>query len=337
MWSVEMLRAADLPADALAAAAPDRGDDAHRGDRRAVPRRRRPGPAAGFRPRRPRPRSSPQVSRVVELKSARYTVQRPAQLGAALGGGSPALHEALAAYGLPLGRAFQFRDDLLGVFGDPAVTGKPAGDDLREGKRTVLVAHAYAQTDAAGPGLLRRRLGDPALDADGVRELRQVINESGARQAVEQMIDEAYDEAIGALGEAGDVDGRTGRGTAAARAWLAAAAHRTCVASDRIDSRCSAFAPAAAAAPRRRRCSAPWPGRTSRPRRSRSPSVRAAASGSSASVMARTTQIRRAPASSTSSRVSALMPPIANQGLAAMSAGGATCAAYRTRSRPTGR
>ncbi len=115
-----------------------------------------------------------QVSRVVELKSARYTVQRPAQLGAALGGGRSALHEALAAYGLPLGRAFQFRDDLLGVFGDPAVTGKPAGDDLREGKRTVLIAHAYAQTTPAGRAVLRRHLGDPNLDAEGVRELRRV-------------------------------------------------------------------------------------------------------------------------------------------------------------------
>ena len=73
------------------------------------------------------------------------------------------LYYALGAYGSPLGRAFQFRDDLLGVFGDPQLTGKPAGDDLREGKRTVLVAHAYAHADEAGRQLLLRRLGDPAL------------------------------------------------------------------------------------------------------------------------------------------------------------------------------
>ncbi len=160
---------------------------------------------------------------MVELKSARYTVQRPAQLGAALGGGSPALHETLAAYGLPLGRAFQFRDDLLGVFGDPAITGKPAGDDLREGKRTVLIAHAYAQTDAAGRAVFRSRLGDPALDAEGVRELRQLINDSRAHQAVEQMITEAYDEAIGAL----DGADLTPAGRTALLNLAAAAAHRS--------------------------------------------------------------------------------------------------------------
>jgi geranylgeranyl diphosphate synthase type I len=78
-------------------------------------------------------------------KAARYTVQRPCQIGAALGDGDDQVYFALAAYGSPLGRAFQFRDDLLGVFGDTKLTGKPAGDDLREGKRTVLVAHAFTR------------------------------------------------------------------------------------------------------------------------------------------------------------------------------------------------
>ena len=108
------------------------------------------------------------ANRVVEYKAARYTVQRPAQIGAALGGGDDQLYYALGAYGSPLGRAFQFRDDLLGVFGDTQLTGKPAGDDLREGKRTVLVAHAYAHAGEAGRRLLMDRLGDPDLDADGV-------------------------------------------------------------------------------------------------------------------------------------------------------------------------
>ena len=107
------------------------------------------------------------ASRVVEYKAARYTVQRPCQIGAAIGGGDDELYFALGAYGSPLGRAFQFRDDLLGVFGDPQVTGKPAGDDLREGKRTVLVAHAYAHAGDAGQKLLLQRLGDPGLDETG--------------------------------------------------------------------------------------------------------------------------------------------------------------------------
>jgi len=139
------------------------------------------------------------ASRVVEYKAARYTVQRPCQMGAALGGGDDELYFALGAYGSPLGRAFQFRDDLLGVFGDPKVTGKPAGDDLREGKRTVLVAHTYAHAGEAGQKLLLQRLGDPALDDTGINELQEVIVESGARDAVESMISEYYERALKTL------------------------------------------------------------------------------------------------------------------------------------------
>ena len=134
----------------------------------------------------------------MEYKSARYTVQRPASRSGHRWRRSAAVGDALAAYGSPLGRAFQFRDDLLGVFGDPERTGKPAGDDLREGKRTVLVAHAFAHADEAGRQLLRRLLGDPALDAEGVAELQQVISDSGAREAVETMIAEGYERALGA-------------------------------------------------------------------------------------------------------------------------------------------
>src|SRR4029453_11303479 len=92
---------------------------------------------------------------------------------------------ALGAYGRPLGRDFQSRDDLLGVFGDPAATGKPAGDDLREGKRTVLVAHALAGADEAGRGLVRGRLRAPPLDDEVVQQLRDAITAAGAVDAVE--------------------------------------------------------------------------------------------------------------------------------------------------------
>jgi geranylgeranyl diphosphate synthase type I len=143
-----------------------------------------------------------EASRVVEYKSARYTVQRPCQMGAALGGADERLQSDLAAYGSPLGRAFQYRDDLLGVFGDTEVTGKPSGDDLREGKRTVLVAHAYAHNTPAGQRLIAQRLGDPALDAEGVAALQQAITESGARESVEAMIDECYAGAMTALDRA---------------------------------------------------------------------------------------------------------------------------------------
>ena len=83
-----------------------------------------------------------QAMQVVRYKSAKYSVERPLHVGAVLAGAGPEVVHALSAFGLPLGEAFQLRDDLLGVFGDPSVTGKPAGDDLSEGKRTVLVALA---------------------------------------------------------------------------------------------------------------------------------------------------------------------------------------------------
>ena len=162
------------------------------------------------------------ANRVVEFKSARYTVYRPAQLGAAIGDASAPLLNALAAYGSPLGRAFQFRDDLLGVFGDPTVTGKPVGDDLREGKRTVLVAYALAHTDQAGRRLLADRLGDPGLDEDGVAALQQVITDSGADAAVEAMITGYFEEAVAALDERSiSTSGRAGL-----TALAAAAVHR---------------------------------------------------------------------------------------------------------------
>jgi geranylgeranyl diphosphate synthase, type I len=155
-------------------------------------------------------RALDEASRVVEYKSARYTVRRPLQLGAALGGASDQLLEQLGAFGSPIGRAFQYRDDLLGVFGDSEVTGKPSGDDLREGKRTVLVAQALAGADAAGRKLLDTQIGNPRLDPAGIAELQDVIIASGAREAVEKMIEHDHQEALAALAAADiTADGRT--------------------------------------------------------------------------------------------------------------------------------
>jgi geranylgeranyl diphosphate synthase type I len=137
--------------------------------------------------------------RVARFKAAKYTVERPLHLGAALGGGGPASLEVLTAYGVPLGEAFQLRDDLLGVFGDPAVTGKPAGDDLREGKRTVLIALAVDAATPAGRESLERHLGDPELDDHAVEVLRDVVTSSGAAGAVEAMIQDRLATAVSAL------------------------------------------------------------------------------------------------------------------------------------------
>ncbi len=127
---------------------------------------------------------------VLRAKSARYSVEQPMVLGAAVAGADPAALERCSAIGLPLGEAFQLRDDLLGVFGDPAVTGKPAGDDLREGKRTVLVARALADGDPATRRLLLERLGDPALDPEATARVSAAIATSGAPREVESMIDD---------------------------------------------------------------------------------------------------------------------------------------------------
>ncbi|HRK47970.1 MAG TPA: polyprenyl synthetase family protein, partial [Nocardioides sp.] len=138
---------------------------------------------------------------VLRYKSAKYSIERPLHIGAALAGATAAILGELSAFGLPLGEAFQLRDDLLGVFGDPATTGKPAGDDLIEGKRTVLVALALDSAPPAHAALLDRSLGTP-LSADDVHRLREVIDASGAHAQVEAVIDQLSDVALAALDRA---------------------------------------------------------------------------------------------------------------------------------------
>ncbi|MBX6354493.1 MAG: polyprenyl synthetase family protein [Micromonosporaceae bacterium] len=158
--------------------------------------------------------------KVARYKSAKYTVERPLLFGAALAGARPSLTAAYSGYGRPLGEAFQLRDDILGVFGDPARTGKPVGDDLREGKRTYLVAAALA---AAGPGdraALHAGLGRPDLDPAGVARLQQIITRTGALRRTERRIAALTAAALAAL------DGAVGLQPEAATALaeLAAAA-----------------------------------------------------------------------------------------------------------------
>jgi geranylgeranyl diphosphate synthase type I len=141
---------------------------------------------------------------VLRYKSAKYSIERPLHIGAALAGGGPDTLAGLTSYGLPVGEAFQLRDDLLGVFGDAATTGKPAGDDLVEGKRTVLVALALDAAPTEDAALLDRSLGT-ALDTDEVERMLRIIEASGARGQVESVIGELVDLALAALDKA-DVD-----------------------------------------------------------------------------------------------------------------------------------
>jgi geranylgeranyl diphosphate synthase type I len=139
------------------------------------------------------------ASKVARFKSAKYTVERPLLLGAALADAPAAVRDSYSSFGLPLGEAFQLRDDVLGVFGDPAETGKPAGDDLREGKRTYLVAAAFSALPSGDRAALDAGLGDQGLDDHRVERLRALIRESGALDATERRIDELMTASLAAL------------------------------------------------------------------------------------------------------------------------------------------
>jgi geranylgeranyl diphosphate synthase, type I len=163
---------------------------------------------------------------VIVHKSARYSVQHPLLLGGNLAAASKPVLAAYTAYGNALGQAFQLRDDVLGVFGDPELTGKPAGDDLREGKRTTLVAYALERADAAQVKIVTELLGDPHLDTAGIDRLRTVLVDTGARERVEERISELIDIAREALGDAGGELTKSGRAALATLIDLATARTR---------------------------------------------------------------------------------------------------------------
>lgn len=151
---------------------------------------------------RPAAEQLDRARRVIVYKSAKYSIEAPLTIGASLAGAQPEQVSSLREFGLPLGIAYQLRDDLLGVFGDASLTGKPSGDDLREGKRSVLVALTRSELP---PSVLRtfdELLGDPDLDAHQISMLQTAIRDSGAVERVERIIDENVDAAIRALAPA---------------------------------------------------------------------------------------------------------------------------------------
>lgn len=138
-------------------------------------------------------------TRVLVYKSAKYSVEAPLLIGAALAGADAEQERVLSDFGLPVGVAFQLRDDLLGALGDTDVTGKPASDDLTEGKRTVLVTLARESLPGTQRRLFDEMLGDPALDGDQIEMLQRTIRDSGAVRRVEEMIARNIDRAETAL------------------------------------------------------------------------------------------------------------------------------------------
>ena len=130
----------------------------------------------------------PRARRIARYKSGKYTIERPLHVGAALAGRYDELHTALSAYGDPLGEAFQLRDDMLGAFGEESVTGKPVGDDLREGKPTPLLAVATARADREQRAVLGL-IGQPDLSPSDVAAVQAVLIETGAVSEIEATID----------------------------------------------------------------------------------------------------------------------------------------------------
>jgi geranylgeranyl diphosphate synthase, type I len=141
------------------------------------------------------------AERIIRYKSAKYTVERPLQLGAAVAGAGGA-ESFLSAYALPLGEAFQLRDDVLGVFGDPGITGKPAGEDLREGKQTLLLVLGRQMAGQAERRVIETVPGHPAATESDIADVRQALVGCGALDAVERRIAGLAEQARAALGAA---------------------------------------------------------------------------------------------------------------------------------------
>lgn len=159
--------------------------------------------------------SAARAIRTACLKSALYSVERPLAIGAALADADEPTTAALRSAGRCAGIAFQLRDDLLGVFGDPARTGKPSGDDIREGKPTYLLAVARERAEAAGDegalAVLGHAVGNADVTEGDLADVRQVFEATGARAHVERKAERLRDHAVRRLGEAVDMDAHGGR------------------------------------------------------------------------------------------------------------------------------
>ncbi len=150
-------------------------------------------------PTRDRSEAVERANRVMLYKTAKYSLEAPLLIGAALAGARAENLSGLSRFGIPLGLAFQLRDDVLGVFGDPTVTGKPAGDDLREGKRTVLTGLTLEAVPASVGKLFEELLTSGELELEQIEWMRNLIVESGALEKTEKLISEYSSRSIEAL------------------------------------------------------------------------------------------------------------------------------------------
>ena len=152
-------------------------------------------------PIRDRSQAVARANLVMLYKTAKYSLEAPLLIGAALGGAGESPRALLSKFGIPLGLAFQLRDDVLGVYGDPEVTGKPAGDDLREGKRTVLTGLTLEALPIPVGKTFEELLVSGELEPEQIEFMRQAITDSGALAKTERLIVEYSDAAVQALSE----------------------------------------------------------------------------------------------------------------------------------------
>ena len=150
--------------------------------------------------------SKSRSSKIAQLKSGKYSIERPLQFGAALSGANPKLLDDFSKFGLALGEAFQLRDDLLGIFGEPNVTGKPSGDDIREGKRTLLIALTLDRCNEPERRLLEKSLGEKTLDNSAIAEIQELISRCGAKGECERLIAELFDQSMENLEKSDCID-----------------------------------------------------------------------------------------------------------------------------------
>jgi geranylgeranyl diphosphate synthase type I len=140
--------------------------------------------------------SEPEARRIAVLKSGRYSIEKPLIIGASLAEAPDEVVKSLSAAGEPLGEAFQFRDDLLGTFGEQRSMGKPVDSDIREGKRNLLFARTASSLSGKDRDFLIDRWGGgESLTVDEVQRLRRLVERSGARASVERLTYELADEA----------------------------------------------------------------------------------------------------------------------------------------------
>lgn len=143
--------------------------------------------------------SEEDVQHVLEWKTALYTVINPLQVGMVLAGADCAATTAISLYGHYAGKAFQITDDILGIFGDEKELGKTPGDDIREGKGTLLVLYAFKHAKPKDRAFLQQCLGNQRLTSEAFEKCQQIIKDSGALDYARQLVADNLEQAIQAL------------------------------------------------------------------------------------------------------------------------------------------